>query len=84
MIKETLTRRPLSTSFSVSDLQNLPGKMMSRFHFVTCDFGKGVVSCPRFGDVAQLGERCLRKAEAGGSSPLISTIFFGKFKSEFG
>ena len=47
---------------------------MPRFHFVTCDFGKGVVSCPRFGDVAQLGERCLRKAEAGGSSPLISTI----------
>ena len=26
------------------------------------------------GDVAQLGERCLRKAEAGGSNPLISTI----------
>ena len=25
------------------------------------------------GDVAQLGERCLRKAEVGGSSPLIST-----------
>lgn len=23
--------------------------------------------------MAQLGERCLRKAEAGGSSPLIST-----------
>ena len=29
------------------------------------------------GDVAQLGERCLRKAEVGGSSPLISTSFAG-------
>ena len=28
------------------------------------------------GDVAQLGERCLRKAEAEGSTPFISTIFF--------
>ena len=27
-----------------------------------------------FGDVAQLGERCLRKAEAEGSNPFISTI----------
>lgn len=27
------------------------------------------------GEVAQLGERCLRKAEAGGSNPLFSTIF---------
>ena len=26
-----------------------------------------------FGDVAQLGERCLRMAEVGGSTPLIST-----------
>ena len=26
------------------------------------------------GDVAQLGERCLRKAEAEGSNPFISTI----------
>ena len=26
------------------------------------------------GDVAQLGERCLRKAEAVGSNPIISTI----------
>ncbi len=28
------------------------------------------------GDVAQLGERCLRKAEAEGSTPFISTILF--------
>lgn len=27
----------------------------------------------RNGDIAQLGERCLRKAEAGGSNPLVST-----------
>ena len=26
------------------------------------------------GDIAQLGERCLRKAEAEGSNPFISTI----------
>jgi hypothetical protein len=26
-----------------------------------------------FGDVAQLGERCLRTAEVGGSNPLVST-----------
>ena len=30
-----------------------------------------------FGDVAQLGERCLRKAEAEGSNPFISTNFSG-------
>ena len=30
------------------------------------------------GDVAQLGERGVRNAEARGSIPLISTIFFGK------
>lgn len=29
--------------------------------------------CMRHGDVAQLGERCLRKAEAEGSTPFIST-----------
>ena len=28
------------------------------------------------GDVAQLGERCLRKAEAEGSNPFISTTTF--------
>ena len=28
------------------------------------------------GDVAQLGERCVRNAQVGGSSPLISTICF--------
>ena len=28
------------------------------------------------GDVAQLAERCLRKAEVGGSIPLISTTPF--------
>lgn len=33
----------------------------------------------RHGDVAQLGERCLRKAEAEGSNPFISTIFFLPF-----
>ena len=39
-----------------------------------------VVNCdttPRanlLGDVAQLGERCLRKAEAEGSNPFISTM----------
>ena len=27
----------------------------------------------RHGDVAQLGERCLRTAEVGGSNPLVST-----------
>lgn len=32
--------------------------------------------CMRHGDVAQLGERCLRKAEAEGSTPFISTILF--------
>ncbi len=26
-----------------------------------------------YGDVAQLGERCLRTAEVGGSNPLVST-----------
>ncbi len=26
------------------------------------------------GDVAQLGERCLRTAEVGGSNPLVSTM----------
>ncbi len=30
-----------------------------------------------FGDVAQLGERCLRKAEAEGSNPFISTKLSG-------
>ena len=29
------------------------------------------------GDVAQLGERCLRKAEAEGSNPFISTKLSG-------
>ena len=28
----------------------------------------------RNGDIAQLGERCLRKAEAEGSNPFISTM----------
>ena len=47
-------------------------------------FGMQALTCARraatispalaHGDVAQLGERCLRKAEAGGSNPLISTI----------
>ena len=35
--------------------------------------------CMRNGDVAQLGERCLRKAEAEGSTPFISTILFLPF-----
>ena len=30
--------------------------------------------CTQQGDVAQLGERCLRKAEAEGSNPFISTM----------
>ena len=30
-----------------------------------------------FGDVAQLGERCLRTAEVGGSNPLVSTTHPG-------
>ncbi len=33
---------------------------------------------PVDGDVAQLEERCLRKAEVGGSIPLISTIISSK------
>ena len=37
---------------------------------------------PAGGDVAQLEERCLRKAEVGGSIPLISTIFICNFKHE--
>ncbi len=31
-------------------------------------------TCAFKGDVAQLGERCLRKAEAEGSNPFISTM----------
>ena len=30
------------------------------------------------GDIAQLGERCVRIAEVGGSNPPISTTKFGK------
>ncbi len=31
-----------------------------------------------FGDIAQLGERCVRIAEVGGSNPPISTMKFWK------
>ena len=40
---------------------------------LTGEHGGATIAFAR-GDVAQLGERCLRKAEAGGSNPLISTI----------
>ena len=33
------------------------------------------IPCTQNGDVAQLGERCLRKAEAEGSNPFISTRY---------
>ncbi len=36
--------------------------------------GRRVATGHASGDVAQLGERCVRIAEARGSSPLISTI----------
>ncbi len=32
----------------------------------------------KFGDIAQLGERCVRIAEVGGSNPPISTKKFWK------
>ena len=37
----------------------------------TCSMGIAIIFSG--GDVAQLAERCLRKAEVGGSIPLIST-----------
>ena len=33
-----------------------------------------VTASTQDGDIAQLGERCLRKAEAEGSNPFISTM----------
>lgn len=35
-----------------------------------------ISTCP--GDVAQLGERCRRMAEAEGSTPFVSTLGFDK------
>ena len=42
---------------------------------MTCTRG---IARIEFGDIAQLGERCVRIAEVGGSNPPISTMKFGK------
>ena len=43
--------------------------------FIDSDRSLAIIdTCP--GDVAQLGERCRRMAEVGGSIPLVSTLCF--------
>lgn len=43
--------------------------------FVAChDRGEGVLSLGTIGDVAQLGERCVRNAQVRGSNPLVSSF----------
>ena len=45
------------------------------FSFLDSHKDRGYIQILMCGDVAQLGERSLRKAEVEGSSPFISTIF---------
>lgn len=73
-LKKSLT---LSFKIAAKNLQEICEKT-----WVTSLFTCSIIDIPvpdchnkyRNGDIAQLGERCLRKAEAEGSNPFISTM----------
>lgn len=74
---EAASRRPLLLSSSNWRLASVGASRMMGVSWgcdctLTATRRGATITCAR-GDVAQLGERCLRKAEAGGSNPLIST-----------